>query len=385
MVTNIMKPVKINTMLRIFSILLISILTISMTSPFLGVVFAREAGSANILVEGYDGKTVMQAALSDSKSKLLDNKTVASASFTYTNLTVGEKYSLQLTYKSIPYTAEIDVKQPTQDVAIKVYELTSDDEDIAIEFHHVSFSRGEDSLNVTEFIQFYNSGNKVHNGTDLKVAMPQGFKNFRSAHSCCVTKTDFGYFFKLPTPLKPNESQTIDLRYELTPDTDEYAFLKRAYYYTGVMIVTSKVDDVKVVSSENLQSEGPVDLGYGTFDAYSYSNVYAGEGFSITITGYKSGGLTILYAGTGALLLLIIGAVIYGFKRSHVSLQQLQSAEEALNAVLAELEKDFSEGKIKEVDYLKLKLKYKARLEKISKHLQQYPKVEKKQSAVEKS
>ena len=43
--------------------------------------------------------------------------------------------------------------------------------------------------------------------------------------------------------------------------------------------------------------------------------------------------------------------------------------------MMAELEKDYKEGKISEVDYLKLKLKYKSRLEKIESRLQEVAKV----------
>jgi hypothetical protein len=50
---------------------------------------------------------------------------------------------------------------------------------------------------------------------------------------------------------------------------------------------------------------------------------------------------------------------------SSVSSDKLKAEEDALLGVLKEVETDFKDGKIKEVDYLKLKLKYTEQLEKI--------------------
>ena len=356
------------------SILLICILVISFTS-FLGAAFAQQTGQIDVSVQGYDGSSTMTASLLDAKDRYLENKTVTTASFSFTNVSITQPHSIILTYKGVPYTTNVNVtKDSRQQVNVRVYELATSDENVTISFHHIALSKGDNSVNVTEYIEYVNVGDKVQNGTDLKIFMPQGFTNLRSSHSCCMTKTDFGFFFKIPTPVLPGGTQPLDLSYEISPDTDQYRFEERMYYDTGFVILTIPSDtDFKAVpnSNESLRSEGPVEIQQQTYDAYSADSVFAGQGFALTVTGYKSTSINVVWAGTGILFAIIFGAVVYGFRGTKISADKLQTESEALTSVMAELEKDFAEGKVTEVEYLKLKLKYKTRLELVQSKLQE--------------
>ncbi|MCL5317835.1 MAG: hypothetical protein M1503_06200 [Thaumarchaeota archaeon] len=341
----------------------------------LGAAFAQQTGQIDVSVQGYDGESTMTASLLDSKEHYLENKTVNTASFSFTNVSVTQPHSIILTYNGVPYTTKVNAtKDSPQQVSIRVYELATSDENITISFHHTALSKGDNSVNVTEYIEFVNIGDKVQNGTDLKIFMPQGFKNLRSSHSCCMTKTDFGYFFKIPSPVLPGGTQSLDLSYEISPDTDQYKFEERTYYDTGFVILTiPSSTDFKAVpnSNESIRSEGPVEVQKQTYDAYSAYNVYAGQGYALTVTGFKSTSINVVWVGTGILFAMIAGAVIYGFRGTKISKDKLQTESEALTSVMAELEKDFAEGKVTEVEYLKLKLKYKSRLEIVQSKLQE--------------
>ena len=370
---------KSNIRSKTMSILLISVLILSFT-PFLEVAFAQQTGKIDVSVQGYDGSSTMTASLLDATAHYLENKTVNTASFSFTGVVLNQPHTIVLTYKDIPYTTQVNATQdPQQQVNIRVFERATSDENIMISFHHVAISKGDNSINVTEYIEYVNVGDKVQNGTELKVSMPAGFKNFRSSHSCCMTKADFGFFFTIPEPVFPNGTQVLDLEYEISPDSDQYELSKREYYDTGFAVVTVLAgNDFSAVPGSNrtLFSEGPVEIQGQTYDAYSAASVYAGEGFAISLTGYKSAaGINIVWVGTGILFALIAGAVVYGFRGNKVSVEKLESEAEALNTVMAELEKDYKEGKISEVDYLKLKLKYKSRLEKVESRLQEVAKV----------
>ncbi|OHE56350.1 MAG: hypothetical protein A3K61_06345 [Thaumarchaeota archaeon RBG_16_49_8] len=349
-------------------------------TPFLEVAFAQQTGKIDVSVQGYDGSSTMTVSLLDATAHYLENKTVNTASFSFTGVVLNQPHTIVLTYKDIPYTTQVNATQdPQQQVNIRVFERATSDENIMISFHHVAISKGDNSINVTEYIEYVNVGDKVQNGTELKVSMPAGFKNFRSSHSCCMTKADFGFFFTIPDPVFPNGTQVLDLEYEISPDSDQYELSKREYYDTGFAVVTVLAgNDFSAVPGSNrtLFSEGPVEIQGQTYDAYSAASVYAGEGFAISLTGYKSAtGINIVWVGTGILFALITGAVVYGLRGNKVSDEKLESEAEALNTVMAELEKDYKEGKISEVDYLKLKLKYKSRLEKIESRLQEVAKV----------
>ncbi len=360
------------------SIVLICVLMLSFT-PYFGVAFAQQTATIDVSVQGYAGSSTMTASLLDAKSRYLENKTVNAASFSFTGVALNQSHSIILTYQGVPYTVEVGASEDLrQQVNITVYELATTDENIMISFHHVAISKGEGVIKVTEYIEYVNVGDKVQNGTDLKVSLPQGFKNFQSSHSCCMTKADFGFFFKIPDPVLPDGTQTLDLQYELSPDSDQYQFSKREYYDTGFAVVTVLTgSELKVVpnSNQSLRSEGPVEIEEQTYDAYSAAQVYAGQGFAISLTGYKSSTINIVWVGTGILFALIAGAVIYGFRGTKVSDEKLESEVEALGLVMAELEKDFKEEKISEIDYLKLKLKYKGRLEKLQARLEESAKV----------
>ena len=370
---------KSNIRQKSVSILLISVLILSFT-PFLEVAFAQQTGKIDVSVQGYDGSSTMTVSLLDATAHYLENKTVNTASFSFTGVVLNQPHTIVLTYKDIPYTTQVNATQdPQQQVNIRVFERATSDENIMISFHHVAISKGDNSINVTEYIEYVNVGDKVQNGTELKVSMPAGFKNFRSSHSCCMTKADFGFFFTIPDPVFPNGTQVLDLEYEISPDSDQYELSKREYYDTGFAVVTVLAgNDFSAVPGSNrtLFSEGPVEIQGQTYDAYSAASVYAGEGFAISLTGYKSAtGINIVWVGTGILFALIAGAVVYGLRGNKVSDEKLESEAEALNTVMAELEKDYKEGKISEVDYLKLKLKYKSRLEKVESRLQEVAKV----------
>ncbi len=363
-----------NTRSKTASILLVCVLILSFTS-FLGAAFAQQTGQIDVSVQGYDGSSTMTASLLDAKGRYLENKTVNVASFSFTNVSLTQPNTIILTYKEISYTTNVNVTKDTQQqVSIRVYERATSDENVTISFHHIAINKGDNSINVTEYIEFVNVGDKVQNGTDLKIYMPQGFKNLRSSHSCCMTKTDFGFFFKIPSPVLPGETQPLDLSYEISPDTDQYRFEERTYYDTGFVILTiPSSTDFKAVpnTNESLRSEGPVEIEKQTFDAYSTDTVFAGQGFALTVTGYKSTGINVVWVGTGILFAMIFGAVVYGFRGTKISADKLETESEALTSVMAELEKDFAEGKVTEVEYLKLKLKYKTRLELVQSKLQE--------------
>lgn len=359
------------------SILLICVLLLT---PFLGVVFAAQTGQIDVTVQGYDGVSTMTASLLDSNGGYLENKTVNSASFFFTGVSLDKLHSIILTYNGVPYTTQVNATKDSQkQVNIRVYELATSDEGIKIAFQHVALFKGEDSIVVSEYIQFLNIGDKVQNGTDLKIYMPQGYKNYKSSHSCCMTKTDFGFLFKIPSPVLPGEMQVFDLDYEISSDTDQYKFAKISFYDTDDVIVTIPTGtDFKAVpnSYEALASQGIVDIDEKTYDSYSGQSIFAGEGYALAVTGYKSTSINVVWVGTGVLFAVIIGAAVYGFRGTRISAEKLGRESEALTSVIAELEKDFSEGTVKELDYLRLKVKYKGRLEKVQARIQEVAKAQ---------
>jgi hypothetical protein len=347
--------------------------------PSLGTAFAQETGAVDISIDGYDGISNISISLLDSNMRNIQNKTVKTDSISFVDVPLNHMYQVLLHYKGVPYTVSVNATQSQSPVHIQVYDPDVSDDNLIITFHHIAITRAVNSLNITEFIQFTNVGNKVKNGTEIKISMPSDFKNFRSSYSCCVQRTDFGFFFTLPAPLFPNGTQNFDILYEISSDSDQYEFSKRQYYDTAFAVLTVSADDLQVVSTDNLQSEGQIDINQRSFYAYSVPNVFAGDGFSVTVTGYGTteSGFNPVWMGTAVLMVVIVVAVVFGFRGKRVTPEKVHAEEDALKSVMAELEKDFTDGKIKEVDYLKMKLKYANRLEKLQLQIHESAKVTK--------
>jgi hypothetical protein len=355
-------------------VFLFSTLIYVLAASIFGAALAQETGSVNVSVNGYDGTSVLTATLVDSSSHdVLENKTVNAASFSFSNLVLGKQYSIVVNYKGIDYTTPVTVNETSQKIAVNVSDVTDSDEGIVISLYQMDVERGDNNnLNVTEYIEFRNNGSSVVNNTSLKIAMPAGYTNFIWDQSCCFAAADFGFFFTPAAPLMPNATKTINFAYTLQPNTDEYQFSKLFYYDTGDVFVLVNPDGLQASNFKNLWEQGSVPDGDGSLNVYGASSFYKGESVSIDVTGYKGGiGLNIVWVGTGVLAAVIVGAVVYSFRGNRVSVEKLKTEETALNSVLKQINKDYAAKKLSEVEYYKLRLKYKEKLERIRKRIRE--------------
>ena len=358
----------------LFSTLIYTLVTLS-----IGVALAQETGSVEVSVNGYDGRSVLTAALVDSNRSVLENKTVNSPSFSFSNLAVGKQYTVILKYKGIDYTTPVVVvNQTSRKVAIKVSDVTNSDDNLMVSLYQMAIDRGVNYLNVTEYIRFTNNGSSVIDNASIKIAMPAGYRNFIWDQDCCFKAADFGFFFTPTEPLLPNATKSVNFAYRLEPTTDEYKLSKQFYYETGdVYVLMNPNDKLTVTDHKNLWEQGQVPDNGGSLNVWGASSFYKGEDVSITITGYKGGSeLNIVWIGTGVLAAVIVGAVVYGFKGNRGSVEKLESEEQALTSVLKQIDKDYAAKKMEEVEYYKLRLKYKERLDKVRRKIQQQPRKE---------
>ncbi len=360
---------------NVLIILLILIFTLSLSTTNFGLAIAQETGHIDLLVKGHDGHTTLNALLINSSNIIIENVTSNEPSLTFENLPIGTQYLILLNYKGISYPVITLLNQTMREITIQVFELTTSDENIGIDFHHISFTSGDNYLNITEYLQFRNHGDSVINNTDIKIEIPNGFSNFIWDQDCCLEPTDFGIFFSPIKPLQPNDTQTINFKYRLESSINEYSFVKEQYYDTSVVIVTLNPDVLRVISSYNLDSEGLIEIDNSLVDAYSSINVFSGDGFSITVAGHESNGINLLWIGTGILAVFGVGGIVYAFRRSKTSIEQLKSEENTLISELEKIEKDFTSGNMKEIEYLTLKLKNKTALEKVTNRIQEREKV----------
>jgi len=355
-------------------VMLFFIFSIILCSIYFESAFAQETGRIDVIVNGHDGQSKMNTLLINSSNVIVENVTSNNPLFIFENLSLGNQYLILLNYKGVDYPVIILANQTKYETEIHVFEPTNSDENVSIDFHHISITIGENYLNVTELLQFRNFGDTVINNPDIKIEIPNNFMNFIWDQDCCLEPSDFGIFFSPIEPLMPNGSKTINFEYRLEPSSNEYSFEKRQYYDTSVVIITMD-PEIGVLSSNNLNSEGLIEINGNLVAAYTSINIFTGNGFSITVSGYKGSEINLLWIGTGVLVVLGASGVIITLIRSRKSLDQLKSKEAALSSELEKIEKDFTNGNIIEVEYLQLKLKNKTELEEVQSSIQEQERV----------
>ncbi len=353
--------------------LLLSTLIYTLATASLGAASAQETGTVDVSVSGYDGTSVLTVALVNSSQSVIENKTVNAPSFSFSNLAIGKPYTIKVKYKGVDYATPITVNQTARTIAIKVFDVTESDDNLVVPFYQINLVQGNGHLNVTEYIRFTNNGSQVISNASIKIAIPSGYRNFIWDQDCCFKAADFGFFFTPTTPILPNATKTINFAYRLQPTTDEYQLLKQFYYETGDVFVTVNPVGLKVLKFKNLWEQGQIPDGAGSLAVYGASSFFKGESVSIDVTGYKGGSsdLSLVWVGTGVLAAIIMGAVVYGFRIGRVSIEKLKTEEEALAAVLKQIDKDYHAKKMEEVEYYKLRLKYKGQLDKVRKRIQE--------------
>jgi hypothetical protein len=356
----------------LLALILLFVLAVSLS----GVVWAQETGRIEVLVEGYDGSSVLTAALVDSSGDVVDNRTFGGASFAFNGVSLGEDYTVVIGYKGVDYSESVTVDEASQSLTVQVYDVTDSDEAVVVSLYQVSIKGEEDgALGFVEYIVFENTGETVVRDPSFRIEIPSGYRDFQWDRTCCLEFADFGIFYRPTEPLMPGATQTINFRYTLDVDSDEYSFVKR-FYYDVVDAYVAVDPALDVVDFTNLWDQGTTPSGDGDVNLYGASTFLAGESVLISVSGYRGGGgdLNLLWVGTGVLVAVIVGAFFFGFRRSRGSPEKLKIEEEALESVTKQLDKDHADKKISEVEYLKLRLKYRKRLENVRERIRQTPK-----------
>jgi hypothetical protein len=187
----------------LYTCLIIITLSLSINS-YSYTSIAQEIGALELSIEGYDGSADLNAVIFDSDLNILENRTIDAPDFTFDNLIVGDLYSILVKYKGIEYQDTLSIESSTQQFTIQVYEPTISDENIIVSTHQIFVDKGPNYLNITEFLVFNNVGETLVNGTDLKIALPDGSRNFIWDQDCCFKSSDFGFFFQPTEPIFPN-------------------------------------------------------------------------------------------------------------------------------------------------------------------------------------
>ncbi len=346
----------------IFALLAICLLLISPGA------LAESTAKILVSVEGYDGRSTMNVSLVDPTLRYLMNKTVSSGEFVLEGVSINQTYYILLQYKGVNYVQTVSVRSPLEKVKFTVFDTTTSDEWIVIDFHHIVIEREKDALKISEFLQYRNVGSKVYNGTEIKISMPEGYYNLASEHSCCMRPTDYGLAFTPPSPIKPNSTQYLELSYYISPKESPFTFSKKNFYNTASLVVLVSTD-LQTDSFTNLEKGDYVNVGNKRYASFFLSNAPNGSEIELTISGVGQAASQWLWMSVILTVALIIGLSAYGIRGSRRLAEDLTAKKRALEEVLAELERDYRAGKLEEIQYLKLRLRYLEKLKKLERKL----------------
>ncbi len=325
-------------------------------------------GTINLLIRGYDNVTPMYVSLLDSSHTYIENRTVNSSTFSFGNVNLGKTYFISLRYKDVGYLEKVQVNEPSNNVTIIVYDTTESDEDIVVDIHHIILNYEQGVINVKEALHYGNRGTKAFNGKEIKVSMPEGYQEFTSEHRCCMTATEYGFAFQVPEPIKPNSMQYLEFTYSISPSSNPYEYTKKNFFESSYTLACVTVS-LRVTDFSNLEKGEDMQNGEMRYATFTQPFATRDSEFALSITGFAKPSLQWLWVGVGLTVLFIGGSVVYSLKGGSDVPDKLLAEKKAVNRVLQELEKDFTEGKIREIQYLKLKLKFKKKLEKLEKRL----------------
>lgn len=325
-------------------------------------------GEILVSVEGYDGHSTVNVSLIDTSLKYLINKTVNSREFVLEGVSINQTYYILLQYKGVNYVQTISVKHPLEKVKFTVFDTTTSDEWIVVDFHHIVIERERDALKVSEFLQYRNIGPKVYNGTEIKIFVPEGYYDLTSEHSCCMRPTEYGLAFSPPSPIKPNSTQYLELSYYLSPRESPFTFSKKNFYNTTSLVVLVS-SDLGTEGFTNLEKGDYINLRGKRYASYFLSYAPRGSEIKLIIPEVGQTAPQWLWASVFLTVLLIVGLSVYGIRRSKKLAEDLAAKKKATEEVLQELERDYRAGKLDEIQYLKLKLRYMEKLKKVERKL----------------
>ncbi len=308
-------------------------------------------------------------------------------------------YILEIIYENVSYAQLVNTSQSAN---FTVYDTTKDANIISVAIDHIILSRALEGIQVDEYVEFINSGNKVFFSKDrtwLGISTPQDITRFQTeVMECCLVREKDVAWVDPMRPLKPGERYSTQISYIFNPKSEPVFFNKVMIYNTSYISILSEKNNGFGIESRYAKKE-IVSEGGKEFEVLTFMNVPQGQLLSTRITGYvpvQKNKEEFNYF-IPVLAALIIGAVSYPLIRNKIKkrnrvitssssddepervdeISQISIAESSgrdihemsfdelmaeknsiFEAVLA-LDNDFNAGNISEREYKELKKEYK--------------------------
>ena len=231
-------------------------------------------------------------------------------------------YTLAVRYQGVDYTAggiEISADNPSRQAELTVYETTTSTETVKVllDHHIVEASPQEHRLNIVNYIQLANAGDRTVVAPQANPGQPPLFPLPEAAEKVELLDGSSQHASGGSTGLSlrsipPGEHELV-LAYELPYEGDSFVFRKPVNYPTEKAVFLLSAHDGRAVSQQ-LPAVKEVESAAGMYRLLTGENPPVGGVLEVTITDMltESGNplVDILRPAAAVLVLLAIGAVV---------------------------------------------------------------------------
>jgi hypothetical protein len=374
------------------------------------------SGDVEYLVLGLDGQGVegIHVNLIDKNGYVVGHaETDSSGSGKFEGLNIGDPFMISFDNEGVPYSETFDlVNSSTASVEMQLLEITTSDEDIEVDMHHIIVEMEGEYLSIWEGFTFGNVGDQIFNNSWLKIWLPPEAEEVDSdVMDCCVQNTDEGILIDPMDPIFPAGVFETKVEYKVKAKTSKQILAARMEYDThSFLYLIENVPGIILESPVGLTYDSERDLGGTEYIIYRGIDLAAGETVSVQFKGLVSWTDVLMrspWVWAGGLLVAPVALLVYffvlkkdggskepeqrpvaplsevsGTPRSaeaespsvgESSIEDLETERNALRSVLDKIEEDHRKSEISDEEYRTLKSRYSDNLKEIEAELKSLP------------
>ncbi len=287
-------------------------------------------------------------------------------------------YGVSVRFQDAIYGTDIDLSAGSvSPVNIVVFDATTDDSVISASSASLLFAsvdRATQTVATLEILRLNNSSDHAYVPGDeparlLRFGLPSGATNLQV--DTLLIGADFAQIdlgFALFASVPPGEHELM-ISYEFPYPGDEFTLEKSYRYGADTVRVLAPVETL-AIRSDQLGPVEAVTIGERSYQIIESGGIGRGEGITVQLGGLPSAnavervsqnldGIRFEYAAPVALVMLMIGLLVYGgFVKTRRSSAEVLAGpvndnveRETIHQMIAELQDSFETGKLEEDDY----------------------------------
>lgn len=347
-----------------------------------GHVVNGTAGGGNVSGLNVTLITFIDGTMGETKTTVTDDQ----GRFQFTGLATdpGYGYLLSAHYKGVDYYSAVvfGEDETSASVEVPVYETTASDEAIRVVVAHAIVVVEEESLSVTEILQFSNDGDRTYVGSEeiaadgrkaiLVFTLPHGATDFEAAPELMQDLVFLGNSTFVDTlPFPPGDRELVYSYRLAMPSSNDASILLAINYPTDEFSVMVQGKDVEV-NSDQLTLAEPIGTDTGEwFIHLKAENIPRGVTLNIHLSRLSGGVDSASLVLWIIVAVLILGIIVYVFKRKRaVSVPSavlsvegdIEPQRQRLLREIAQLDDEFEQGSINEDIYRQRRSEKKAQL-----------------------